>query len=147
MKTRDIVIGLVVLVVLITTVLLVKRSLNKKTTTIVPSQQISIQQKIKNTFPGLTIPKDTPQTNLVDVNGGESFGIATKNEILANLPDLAAGKVYQVWLGNDQGKTVFLGDLKNAKGGYLIVYNSSNYPGYNKIFITSNGKDILRGSF
>ena len=147
MKARDIVIGLVVLVILITAVLVIKRSLNKKITTTSNPQTISIQQKIQNTFPGLTIPNDGPQINLTDVTGGQSFGIVTKNEILANLPDLPAGKTYLVWLGNSDGKTILLGNLKNAKGGYLLDYNAADYPGFNKIIISSNGKNILEGSF
>ncbi len=146
MKTRDVVIGLVVLVVLITAILLVKKSLNKKVLS-VPSQQVSIQQKVRDTFPGLTIPDDSVKTNLVDVSGGEGFGVATNTEILANLPDLSAGKVYKAWLTNSQGKTVFLGDLRFAKGGYLIEYNSANYPSYNKVVITLDNEHILEGSF
>jgi len=146
MKARDIVIGLVVLVILITAVLVVKKSLNKKAIA-VPSQQVSIQQKVRNTFPGLTIPEDSIKTNLVDVAGGEGFGVATNNEILANLPDPTNGKVYKAWLDNSQGKTVLLGNLRSAKGGYLIEYNSSSYPGYNKVVVTLDNQHILEGSF
>ena len=147
MKTRDIVIGLVVLAILITAVLLVKRSLNKQAVVNTPSQQVSIQQKIKNTFPGLTIPEDSVKSNLVDVSGGNSFGVATSSEVLANLPDLAEGKVYKVWLEDSKGKSIFLGNLRAAKGGYLIEYNSAKYPDYTKIVITLDNKNILEGSF
>ncbi len=147
MKTRDIVIGLVVLVVLVTAVLVIKRSLNKKTVVNSPSQKVSIQQKIQNTFPSLNIPEDSIKSNLTDVSGGQSFGVATNTEILANLPDLSAGKVYKAWLENVAGKTLLLGNLRAAKGGYLIEYNSSNYPSYNKVIITLGNKHILEGSF
>jgi len=147
MKTRDVVIGLVVLVILITAALLIKRSLNKKAVVSTPTQQVSIQQKIQNTFPGLTIPEDSVKTNLIDVTGGQSFGVATDNEILANLPDISAGKAYKAWLENSDGKTILLGNLRAAKGGYLIDYNSSRYPSYNKVVITLDNTHILEGSF
>lgn len=147
MKQRDAIIGLIVLIVLISAVLLVKKSLDNRISLNVPSQEISIQQKIQETFPGLTIPEDGPKANLVDVSGGESFGIATKTEILANLPELSAGKTYKAWLENGEGKRVLLGNLRIAKGGYLIEYNSSSYEGYNKIIITLDNKHVLEGSF
>ena len=147
MKTRDIVIGLIVLVVLVTAVFVIKRSLSKKAVVNLPSQQVSVQQKIQNTFHGLTIPEDSIKSNLVDVSGGQGFGVATNNEILANLPDLSAGKVYKAWLANPQGKTILLGNLRSAKGGYLIEYNSASYPNYNKVIVTLDNKHILEGSF
>lgn len=123
MKTRDIAIGLVVLVVLISAVLVIKKSLNKKNL-IVPSDT-SIEQKISKTFNGLVIPEDTEKIELKDVSGGESFGIATDTEVLANLPDLSNGYFYQVW-SNDSGKLISLGKMRMAKGGYIFEGNLKN---------------------
>ncbi len=146
MKARDIVIGLIVLVVLISAAFLIKKSLNKKAVvTVLP--RVTVQQKVENTFPGLTIPTDGPKAELKDVSGGESFGIATNTEVLANLPEAPAGKTYKVWLENSQSQTILLGDLRLAKGGYLIEYNSASYQGYNKIIITLDNVHILEGSF
>jgi hypothetical protein len=66
---------------------------------------------------------------------------------LADLPTLPNGQFYQGWLGNSSGKTVLLGTLKMAKGGWILNYNSSVYPGYNKVIVTVGGKHILEGSF
>ena len=140
MKTRDIAVGLVILVILIGGVLIIKKSLS------VP-QTLTTQEKIEKTFNGLKIPNDAERIDLTDVSGGESFGIATNTEILANLPDLSSGQVYQAWLLNDQGKKILLGSLKNAKGGYIIEYNSSKYPTYTKIVVSLGSKNILEGSF
>jgi hypothetical protein len=72
------------------------------------------------------------------------MGLATRNEILADLP---SGQSYQGWLENSNGKTVLLGTLKMAKGGWLLNYNSGAYPGYNKVIVTAGQKHILEGSF
>ena len=78
---------------------------------------------------------------------GRGMGLATRNEILADLPTLPNGQSYQGWLENSSGKTVLLGTLKEAKGGWILNYNSSIYPGYNKIIVTVGVKHILEGSF
>lgn len=146
MKTRDIVTGLVVLVVIIAGVLLLRNARNKKLAGN-PTPTPSITQKMNNTFPGLNIPQGSVKAELKDVTGGESYGVATETEIVANLPDLKAGQVYQAWLTNESGKKLLLGNLKLAKGGFILEYNSSKYQGYNKISITLGTKSILEGSF
>jgi hypothetical protein len=74
------------------------------------------------------------------------MGIATRSEILADLPTPAAGQYYQGWLGNGQ-KLVLIGTLNNAKGGWILDYSSVKYPGYNQVVVTLAGKHILEGSF
>lgn len=145
MKTRDVVIGLIVLVVLVSAAFLIRRGLTKKTLT-VPTPTPSVQQQIENSFGGITIPAGIEKTDLVNVSGGEGVGIATKTEVLANLPDLEAGQSYQVWLQKDD-KKVLLGKMRIAKGGWILEYDSSKYPGYNKIIVTLGDKNILEGSF
>ncbi len=145
-KNRDVVIGLSVLVVLITAAFLIKNSLNKKAL-IVAMPTPSIEQKLEKNFPGLTIPDDVEKVELKDVSGGEAFGVATKSEILANLPDLQNGQVYKGWLENSEGKTVLLGNFRVAKAGWILEYKASDYPGYNKIIVTLGDKHLLEGSF
>ena len=144
MKGRDILIAFIIIVALVVAVLLIK---NKKTTTVLaPSASPSIQQQIQNKFNGLVIPKDQESIELKDVSGGSAIGIATRNEILADLPDLPSGEFYQGWIENN-GKTVLLGTLKIAKGGWILSYSSSAYPGYNKVIVAVGTKHILEGSF
>jgi hypothetical protein len=83
---------------------------------------------------------------LKDVTGGVGMGIATRSEILADLPDPTNGQYYQVFLEKD-GKTVLLGRLEKAKGGWILNYNSAKFPGYNKVIITVGTTHILEGSF
>ena len=94
----------------------------------------------------MVIPTDAEKIELKDVSGGSGMGIATRNEILADLPTLPNGQFYQGWLEKD-GKTVLLGTLELAKGGWILNYNSSVYPGYNKVVVTVGEKHILEGSF
>lgn len=146
MRARDIATGLVVLIVLIAGVLLIKNARDKRLA-VVPTPTPSIEEKVGKVFNGLTIPSDVEKAELKDVTGGESFGIATRTEVLANLPELSAGQKYQVKLENSQGKTVLLGNLRIAKAGYLLEYDSSKYPGYDKVLVISGGKTLLEGSF
>jgi hypothetical protein len=87
------------------------------------------------------------RANLTDVTGGSSIGVATRTEVVANLPDLTGGRVYQVLLENAAGKTVNLGTMRVSKSGWLLQYNSEKYPGYNKVIVASENVHILEGSF
>ncbi|MGA2910525.1 MAG: anti-sigma factor [Candidatus Microgenomates bacterium] len=145
MRGRDVLIAFIVLVAIIAGVLIFDRKINISKTSL-PTATPTIQQQIESKFNGLTIPAGTEQTELKDVSGGQGMGIATRNEILADLPTPPAGQYYQGWLGNG-GKLVLLGILRNAKGGWILDYNSSNLPGYNQIVVTLAGKHILEGSF
>lgn len=143
---KNVLIGFIILVLIIAGVLFIFRK-TKTSKVQLPTATPSIEQKIESKFKGLTIPTDSEKIDLKDVSGGEAMGIATKNEILADLPVLPKGQVYQAWLSNPSGKTVLLGTLKMEKGGWLLNYDSSKYPGYNKIVVTQGGKHILEGSF
>lgn len=146
MKTRDIVVGFLVLVIVVAAVLVIGRVKINTNKVQAPSATPSIQQRVVSKFNGLVIPQDEAHVELKDVSGGNSAGLATRTEILADLPDLAAGQFYQGWLENG-GKMVLLGKLRMAKGGWILDYNSSKYPGYNKVVVTLDGKHILEGSF
>jgi hypothetical protein len=144
MKGRDVLIAFIVLVVIIAAVLIAgKKKVNILST---PTATPTILQQIQSKFSGLTIPQGEPSIDLKNVSGGQAMGIATRSEILADLPVPPAGQYYQGWLGNGQ-KLVLIGTLRNAKGGWILDYNSSKFPGYNQIVVTLAGKHILEGSF
>lgn len=146
MKAKNFFTGFFLLVVIITAVLLIDRKM-KVSKPVAPIATPSIQQKIESKFKGLTIPANVEQIELKDVTGGESMGIATRNEILADLPDLAKGQIYQAYLVNSFGKIVLLGSLRAAKGAWILEYNSGEFPGYNKVVIAQGATHILEGSF
>jgi hypothetical protein len=144
-RTRNIFAAFVVIVAIVAGALVIKNRA-KIVQKVSPSPTPSIQQQIQNKFNGLVIPSDQESIELKDVSGGSGMGLATRNEILADLPTLPNGEFYQGWLENN-GKTVLLGTLKMAKGGWILNYNSSMYPGYNKVIVMVGGKHILEGSF
>lgn len=146
MKTRDIIIGFIFLVILVAGVLLVYRARNKKNTNL-PLPTPNIVEQIKNAFPNLTIPDGVERANLRDVTGGNSIGITTRTEVVANLPEAPIGQNYQVLLENSQGKTVNMGNMRISKVGYILEYNSSKYQGYNKVIVILGNTHILEGSF
>lgn len=145
MRGRNLFVAFVVIVAVVAGVLLIKNRA-KIAQKVNPTASPSIQQQIENKFKGLVIPTDAEKIELKDVSGGVGMGIATRNEILADLPTLANGKFYQGWLEKD-GKAVLLGTLNLAKGGWILNYNSSVYPGYNKVIVTQGSTHILEGSF
>jgi hypothetical protein len=145
MRFKNILVTLLILILLIAGVLFILKKARLKNTS-VPSPTPSIEQKIESKFKNLIIPEDAERVELKNVSGTEGYGMATKSEILADLPEPLVGQKYKVWLEKD-GKTVLLGNMTEAKGGWILNYNSSNYPGYNKIIVTLNDAHILEGSF
>jgi hypothetical protein len=146
MKSRDVIIGFVFLVLLIAGVLWIFRAKNNKTSNL-PLPTPNISQRINNAFPNLNIPDGVERANLSDVTGGNSLGVATRTEVIANLPDLPSGKYYQVLLQNSSGKNVNMGNMRISKSGYILEYNSTNFPGYNKVIVVQGSTHILEGSF
>ena len=144
MKSRDVVIGFVFLVILVAGVLWIFRAKNNKTSNL-PLPTPNIAQQVKNAFPNIL--GGVERANLKDVTGGNSIGVATRTEVVANLPELSAGKYYQVLLVNSSGKSVNLGNMRISKSGYILEYNSANFPGYNKVVITQGSTHVLEGSF
>lgn len=145
-KIKNIAIGFFVLVVIISAILVIKNR-NKKAPTVSPLATPSIQEQMKNKFKNLVVPLDTEKIELKDVSGGVGMGIATRTEMVADLPELPSGKYYQGWLENISGKKVLLGVFSMAKGGWILDYNSSSYPGYDKVIVTQGETHILEGSF
>jgi hypothetical protein len=149
MKTRDLVIGFIFLVGIVAAILIIKgkAKVNNLPVPTVPTSTPSVQQKLQSKFQNLIIPNGGDQIDLTDVSGGPSMGIATRNEIIADLPDLTKGQFYQAYLANPSGKTVLLGTLSMKKGGWILDYDSSRFPGYNKVIIAQGLTRILEGSF
>ena len=135
MKTRDIVIGLVILVLIVTAVIYKK---NKATGLQVPLPTPTVEQRISDTFNGLTIPDGAERVELKDISGGDSFGIATRTEVLADLPEPETGSFYQVWV---DGKA--MGAMRVAKGGWLFEGKIDGQ----KVQVKLGEKTILEGSF
>lgn len=136
MKTRDIVIGFVVLVALIVAVFWIRSTRNKKTVNL-PSATPSISNQISKTF-NFQVPADVEKTELKDVSGGNGSGIATRDTVLADLPDPAAGKYYQVFV---DGK--LMGTMRVAKGGWIFDGSISG----KKVEVKLGSTIILEGSF
>ncbi|MGA3291598.1 MAG: hypothetical protein ABSC49_00415 [Candidatus Microgenomates bacterium] len=146
MTTKQIVITFIALVLIIAGVLILYRK-SRVNNLPVPIATPSIEQQIESKFRGLTIPEDTEHIDLVDVSGGNGMGIATRSEILADLPALPKGQFYRGLLENSSGQMILLGNLTMEKGGWILNYDSSKYPNYNKIIVSVGTKHILEGSF
>lgn len=161
MKTRDAIIGLVVLVVLITGALLIRRARDGKLQNL-PISTPSISQDLESKFPGLTVPANADRANLSDVTGGQGMGEAIRGikngllslTVLANLEAPKSGYFYQAWLVNGNSY-ISLGKMELAKGGYLVDFSSSKYySDYKKVVVTQERvfdntpeTHILEGSF
>lgn len=161
MKTRDAIVGFLVLVILITGILLFKNS-KKNNVLILPSPTPSISQRITEKFGGITIPSGADKADLTSAPGHEGIGQAVrvfesgefKLTILADLPKPKDGYFYQAWMGNGT-TSILLGKLNIAKGGYLTDFSSTkNYSDYKKIVVTLEKafdqkpeESVLEGSF
>jgi len=139
---------LIYFVVIVAVIALFLYFRSKKTVNTLPviAPTPTIEQKIESKLKGFTIPTDAERIELKDVSGGDSFGIATRNEIMADLPEPTLGQYYQAYL-EKEGKTVVLGRMEEGKGGWIISYDSSRFPGYYKVIVMLGAKHILEGSF
>jgi hypothetical protein len=139
---------LIYFVVIVAVIALFLYFRSKKTVNTLPviAPTPTIEQKIESKLKGFTIPIDAERIELKDVSGGDSFGIATRNEIMADLPEPTLGQYYQAYL-EKEGKTVVLGRMEEGKGGWIVSYDSSKFPGYNKVIVMLGAKHILEGSF
>ena len=147
MKTRDIVLGLIVLVILITGALWIRKARIEKAEKLQLTTPTT-EEKIANSFNNLEIPEDVTKIELKDISGGDGFGIATADMVLVDLPDPEAGAFYQVWLEKD-GNLTSLGRMRIAKGGYLLEGNVSDKVVVSRETINDNKVEtkILEGSF
>ena len=151
---KDIITGLIILAVIAGLVYWFK--LRKPTPTVPVSTTPSIEQvegAIEDKFK-FTVPDNVEKALLKDITGGDGSGIATRTEILVDLPDPEPGTYYQAWLENSGGKLLSLGRLAIAKGGWMVTYNGKAYPTYNKVVISqekvvdgSIEERVLEGNF
>lgn len=133
MKFRDIVTGLIVIVVLVAIVLWVRKARIDKANRLLVTPPPTVEEKITNSFNNFTIPDDVDKKELSDVRGGDGFGIATNNMVLADLPDPESGYFYQAWVEKD-GVSYSLGKLRMAKGGWIFEGNVPS--GYQKVTVS-----------
>lgn len=160
MKVKDVVIGLIVLVVLITGAILLKNARNKKT--VVVASPTPNFQRVETKFPSLNIPANADRTNLYASSGFQGMGEAIRSSangkftltVVADLGAPKSGYFYQAWITN--GTTYLsLGKMSLAKGGYISDFTSvKDYSGYKKVVVTeekvfnnSPETQILSGSF
>jgi len=146
-NTKKILIIFVVLVIAVAVFLLffkVRDTKNKVQP--LPLQTPSVTERVQEKFKGLTIPDDSTKIELKNISNIEGAGIATQTEVLADLPELEKGETYQVLLSNGV-KTVLLGNLKQAKGGWILEYDLSKYVGYKELIVSKGSTEILKGSF
>ena len=150
---KDIITGLVVVLLIIGGVYLFKY-LKKDKTVVSTSSPASYEFKkdFSDSFK-INIPDDVSFIELKDISGGDSRGIATDSEILVDAADTDTGYYYEAWLESSD-KLVSLGKLKVAKGGWLIEYDRSKYPTSTKVVVSLEKlndnkieKRILEGSF
>lgn len=149
---RDVILGLVIVVIVIFGTLLVRRYRTSRLAQTTPTPTPSIRKDIQDQFK-YQIPENTATTELKDVSGGDGRALATDKEILADIADPKPGYFYQAWLENN-GKLVSLGRLVSAKGGWMVSYDASKNPDYKKIIVSEEKvfdntieTRVLEGSF
>ena len=164
MVRKDIIIGLVVLLLIAAAVFYFKKP---KVPEVTPTPTQDIEERIKESFK-FEIPDDLERVELVDVSDGDSYGIATRkfeggrfsHVVLADLPEPEEGFFYQGWLfkgeeGSEDYLLVSTGRAVVAKGGYLIEFNSASdlsmYYGVmvtkEKVFDINPEEKVLEGFF
>ncbi|HEX6977261.1 MAG TPA: hypothetical protein VF185_02805 [Patescibacteria group bacterium] len=165
-NTRDILIGVVILVIVLGGIYLIRRQKTTPAPLPTPTPISSYEQNLKDQF-NITVPDNVQKATLKDVSGGVGEGLATRNyqnskftfTALANLEDPVGGS-YEVWLerGNPSDANydiIPVGVARIAKGGYLLDYETSkDLSDHNKVVIslekvldTKIEKRILEGSF
>ena len=128
---KDVFVGLVILVALAGILYLVTKP---KTKPLVIPDSKKIEETIESKFK-LTIPDDIEKADLADVSGEGLAGIATRGEILADLPDPSGKEFYQAWLKKGE-ELVSLGKLRVAKGGWMIEYSAAKYPDFETVLVS-----------
>lgn len=124
-KPREVITGFIVLVVLVFGLILIFKYRTKLQQTAAPIATPTITQRIQDKLKNFNIPVDREKKELSDVTGGNSMGVETSTEVIADLPDLPNGQFYQVWQDSN-GTLVSLGKMKMAKGGYIYEGNLQN---------------------
>lgn len=165
-KARDVVIGLIVLVILITGAIYIRNNRKAKTSVVpLPTPNFEL---VESKFPGLTVPANADRVNLNKVDGAEGIGEVFKTfsngkfnlTVMADLSAPDAGYFYQSWLvrgnvGDGNFAFVSMGEMSLAKGGYLTEFSADkDYSDYKKVVVTlervfdnTSEQRILEGSF
>lgn len=164
MNKRDIVIGFIIFAIVAGIILWTRKP--RVTPVEVPTPTSSPQEKIEEVF-NYTIPEDVEKVELKDLTNSGANGIATRKYennkfefvILADLEDPKEG-FYQGWLTKGkEGEVGFsyvkLGNLRLAKGGYILEFESpTDYTSYSQVLVTLEKvndtkieKRVLEGSF
>ena len=146
MERRDIVIGLVILLVLAGIVYWVARPKQTSIEDIEPSP--SIEEQLEEQFK-TEIPEDADKVELEDATGGDARGIAFRKIVggvlvlsfLADLVEPDEGSFYQAWVVKEdeegQEEMISLGKLAPAKGGYVLDYSTQkDLEGYDTVVIS-----------
>lgn len=156
---KDIIIGFIIIAVVVSGAFLYRKLKNPKISLAPTPASISFQKDLEDSFK-YDIPDDVGSIELKDVSGdppageaGNGRGIATKNEVLADIEDPATGYFYQAWT-EENGNFVSLGKLQMVKGGWLLDYSNLKLDNAEKIVISLEKdydakmeKRILEGSF
>lgn len=147
MRRRDIVIGLVILVLLVGVIYVRQRT--KSEGEIKVPETLSSEQIFEEKF-NIQIPDDVDKADLKNVDDFDGSGIATRKfengkfnqGILADLPDLQEGYFYEGWLirseeGKDDYSLISTGKLRLAKGGWMLDFTSStDFSDHSKVIVS-----------
>jgi hypothetical protein len=114
----------------------------------------------------VNIPENAERATLRNVADADGAGIATRVledegddevSVLVALPDPQAGEFYAAYLvsGNEEDAPIYLGRLTQAKGGFMVEFNSSEeIGGYSMVRVTRESVDdeqpeevLLEGEF
>ena len=165
MSRRDIVIGIVILVILAGVVYLRQR--NQKEEEMKLPETLSVEESLEDKFK-IEIPEGVEKAELKDISGGNASGIATRKfennrfseSVLADLSDPEEGKFYEAWLTKgEEGKEGFsiisTGRMRLAKGGWMLDFQSqTDYSDHTKVIVSLEEKAdklpekrILEGTF
>ncbi len=160
MKTKDVLIGLIVIAIVVTGAIVYKNS-KKKTASEVVSPTPNYQF-VENKFPGLKVPANADRASLNKVSGSEGMGEAFRVyengrynlTVMATLPDPKQGYFYQTWMVKDN-LFVSIGRMGEAKGGFISEFSAGvDHTDYKKIVVTEERTfdgtpetKILEGSF
>ncbi len=132
----------------------------------VNSAEVIAEQKAEELLEQMNfeVPETAVRATLRDVEGGSGAGVATKIDddgnqtfsVLVALPEPSTGVTYEAYLvGEGEGNEVYLGKLREAKGGWILDYESkADLSEYTKVRVTREEVDdrvseevILEGEF
>lgn len=160
MERRDIVIGIVILVVLALAIFLLRRNPTVPQSSFSPAPTTSIESQLEDAL-RVDVPDDVEKAELKSVSGVTATALATRKwannrfeaTVLADLPNLESG-FYQAWIVKDN-TFISLGRMRIAKGGWIVEFQSNtNYSDYNNVIVTQETtadnqpeKRVVEGSF